>query len=189
MKKTEKFVLVLTSGGIDSTACVNFYKKMKFHVEGIFFDYGQASNKKEHAAVEAIGKYYKIPIKKITLTNNIKYQDGLIPGRNAFLYFGALMNFNNKNGIISSGIHSGTPYYDCSKKFLTEIQAIVDQYCQGVIKIEAPFLSFNKKEIWDYCLLEKVPLELTYSCELGKKQPCGKCSTCKDLQKLYASKK
>ncbi len=33
------------SGGIDSTACINFYKKMEFNVEGIFFDYGLASNK------------------------------------------------------------------------------------------------------------------------------------------------
>jgi 7-cyano-7-deazaguanine synthase len=48
-------------------------------------------------------------------------------------------------------------------------------------------LDFSKRDIWKYCKIEKVPIHLTYSCELGKKQPCGNCDTCKDLEKIYAS--
>ena len=185
----KKNVLILTSGGIDSTACIHYYKKLKFTVEGVFIDYGQAAREKEFKAIKSIASYYDVEISRLKFRNTKNYKGGLIQGRNAFLYFCALMNFSHKAGIISSGIHRGTPYYDCSKKFLDEIQTIVTQYSQDTIRVEAPFLSFNKKEIWDYCLMEKVPLELTYSCELGRKQPCGKCATCHDLVKLYASKK
>lgn len=185
----KKNVLILTSGGIDSTACIHYYDKLKFKVEGIFIDYGQPAREKEFKAIKSIASYYDIDIRSLKLRNTINYKGGLIQGRNAFLYFCALMNFPQKAGIISSGIHRGTPYYDCSKKFFDEIQIIVKQYTQDTIRVEAPLLNFNKKEIWDYCLIEKIPLNLTYSCELGRKQPCGKCATCHDLSKLYASKK
>ena len=82
------------------------------------------------------------------------------------------MNFSKKNGIIALGIHHGTVYYDCSEKFLKQTQDIFDEYTERTIKLGAPFLNFNKKEIWDYCQIEKVPyLNSSYSCELGKKQP------------------
>ncbi|MEO8398272.1 MAG: 7-cyano-7-deazaguanine synthase [Ignavibacteriaceae bacterium] len=189
MKKNKNYVLVLASGGIDSTACINFYKNLQFEIEALFIDYGQLSKKKELDAITSIAEYYKINLIKIRVINNRKYRDGLILGRNAFLCFVALINFRKENGIIAIGIHSGTNYYDCSEKFSKQIQTLFDGYSQGTIKIGIPFLNFNKKEICDYCNFEKVPIYLSYSCELGEIQPCGNCSTCKDLQVIYASKK
>lgn len=43
----------------------------------------------------------------------------------------------------------------------------------------------NKIEVWEYAKSKRVPINLTYSCELGLKQPCGKCPSCKDLIILY----
>jgi 7-cyano-7-deazaguanine synthase len=189
MKQNKNYVLALASGGIDSTACINFYKNLNFEVEAIFVDFGQPARKEEYKAITSIAKYYKIDVTRITVTGSLKYKDGLILGRNAFLCFTALMNFQKKNGIIALGIHNGTSYYDCSKNFLEQTQVIFDEYSQSTIKLGTPFLNFNKKEIWDYCNLEKVPLNLSFSCELGKTQPCGICSTCKDLQLIYASNK
>ena len=60
--------------------------------------------------------------------------------------------------------------------------------CGGKITLSAPFVDWTKKQIFDYCRLEKIPLELTYSCELGKNQPCGECSSCKELTALYETK-
>ncbi len=188
MKKNKNYVLVLASGGIDSTACINFYKNLKFDIEALFIDYGQLSRKNELSAITSITKYYKINLIKIRITKNQIHKDGLILGRNAFLCFAALMNFRKENGIIAIGIHSGTNYYDCSEKFSKQVQILFDGYAQGTIKIGVPFLNFNKKEIYNYCNFEKAPIHLSYSCELGRKQPCGDCSTCKDLQVIYASK-
>ena len=189
MSENRDYALILSSGGIDSTACIHFYKKIHFEVEAIFVDYGQLAKDKELASVTSVAKYYDIDLKTVKISNNIEYNNGLVLGRNAALYFISLMNFTRKNGIISSGVHKGTPYYDCSGEFINQMQYIFDGYVKGAIKIEAPFLKFDKGEIWDYCHSESVPLPLTYSCERGKDQPCGLCTTCKDLEKLYASKK
>lgn len=189
MTQNKNYVLILASGGIDSTACINFYKNLNFEVEAIFVDFGQPSRKKEFKAINSITQYFKINLIKLCVTNKLKYKDGFISGRNAFLCFTALMNFSKKNGIIALGIHHGTNYYDCSEKFLKQIQDIFDEYTEGTIKLGAPFLKLNKREIYDYCIYEDVPIQLSYSCELGLKQPCGICLTCKDLEALYASKK
>jgi 7-cyano-7-deazaguanine synthase len=188
MKNKNNYVLVLASGGIDSTACISFYKKLQFEVDAVFVDYGQLSSKKEFQAVSLIVRYFKINLMTIKVTMSNEF-NGYIPGRNAFLCSTALMNFKKENGIIAIGIHTGTAFYDCSEKFSKQIQMIFDGYSNGAIKIGAPFLNFNKREIFDYCTYEKVPIHLSYSCGLGLQQPCGICSTCKDLQRLYASKK
>lgn len=90
--------MILASGGIDSTACINFFKKLKFDVEAIFVDYGQSAAKYEYKSIVAITKFYKIELRRIVVKNNNKFKEGFVPGRNAFLYFMALMNFNKPSG-------------------------------------------------------------------------------------------
>lgn len=189
MVNQKNYVLILTSGGIDSTACINFYKKMEFNVEGIFIDFGQVSRRKEFKAVKKIAEHYQIEVKRIKLQNMLQVAGGEILGRNAFLIFTAILNFQNPYGIIGIGINKGTQYYDCSSKFLVQTQALLDHYSHETIKVGAPFLNFSKRDIIDYCLDNDVPLHLTYSCENGRRQPCGECLTCKDLEVIYAGKK
>jgi len=184
---TIKNTLVLTSGGIDSSACVDYYINGGFSVAGLFIDYGQISAPKEESAAMNISKYYNIPLQKIKLTGFRKWSDGYIPGRNAFLLHGALMAFKHDTGIISIGIHTGTNYNDCSESFIETMQSSFDLYTDGCIRIGVPFIKWNKRMIWDYCKTKKIPLEITYSCELGQDQPCGQCLSCKDLEALRVS--
>lgn len=179
-------VLVLLSGGIDSTASIVFYLKQKFDVQSIFIDFGQLSAKNEYQAATKISKYYKIPLTKITCSNFHNFSKGFILGRNAFFLFTALMQFKFKSGLIAIGIHSGTPYIDCSDLFIQNLQSIFDLYTDGRIQIGTSFLKWNKIEIWDFCKQENIPIELTYSCELGNEQPCNECLSCKDLMLLNA---
>jgi 7-cyano-7-deazaguanine synthase len=185
MKKQN--VVVLLSGGIDSTASIEFYLRQKFNVKALFINYGQIAAKKELVAAKKIANHYKIKLDKVVVRNLMTFSSGEIIGRNAFLLTTALLNFKQKNGIISIGIHDGTTYPDCTKKFIKDMQEIFDIYKNGAIQIGVPFLDFKKIEIWAYSQEHKVPLDLTYSCELGKMQPCGKCLSCKDLEILYAS--
>ena len=110
-------------------------------------------------------------------------------GRNSLLLNVALIVFPFKTGLISLGIHSGTNYSDCTEKFIVEMQDIFNIYTNGRIQIDAPFLKWNKNQIWEFLKSQNVPLHFTYSCELGEKQPCGKCKSCNDLEVLYAGKK
>lgn len=182
-------VMVLFSGGIDSTACVKYFLNNKIIPIGLFVDYGQLAAQKEHFASKKIAEYFNIPFKRIVITNSKKFGNGLIMGRNAFLLTLGLMNFDFENGLIALGIHSGTNYKDCNSSFISKMQDIFDEYTDGRIIISAPFIEFVKPEIWHYCKQNKLPLDLTYSCELGKDQPCGECLSCKDLEELNGTKK
>ena len=181
-----KNVTVLLSGGVDSAACLSFYLNQGFAASALFIDYGQISAKQERAASSAISDHYQVPLETITITGFREWPGGYIPGRNAFLLYAALLAFKQTTGFIGIGVHAGTTYYDCSEPFIRHLQSSFDSYTDGRIRIGAPFLHWNKREIWDFCQSVKVPLGLTYSCELGRKQPCGQCLSCKDTEALHA---
>ena len=177
--------VVLVSGGMDSAACIDFYHRQGLAVSGLHVSYGQLAASREVASARAIAQHYRIPLTIISIVGARRKSDGELLGRNAFLLFVALMELDAPSGILAVGIHSGTPYYDCSSSFLTTIQSILDGQCNGRIRVAAPFADWTKKEIWDYCLEHRVPAELTYSCERGLDQPCGVCLSCRDLEALH----
>lgn len=179
-------VWVLLSGGVDSTACVAFYLEHDFSVSGMFVDYGQGSAQREIKAAESIARHYDIPLSKLVWSGLREKKSGFICGRNAFLLIGTLMELPQDAGILSLGIHSGTVYLDCAQSFVSKMQSVFDIYTQGRIQIGTPFLKWTKGDIWTYSKSQGVPLELTYSCELGTDQPCGLCLSCRDLENLYA---
>ena len=179
--------LVLLSGGIDSSACIDFYKRQKFKVSGLHINYGQSASAPESTASTAIAQYYNIPLKQLIISGSRKKEASEVLGRNAFFIFTALTELEINAGIIVLGIHSGTPYFDCSPIFISKIQEIIDGQLSGSIKISTPFIKWSKQDIWYYCKKYHVPIELTYSCERGGIQPCGTCMSCKDLEALLAS--
>ncbi len=179
-------VWVLLSGGLDSAACVEFYTSQKFEVTGLYVNYSQLATTYEQAAAEAIAEHYRIPLTGLQWSGSRSFTKGEIVGRNAFLLFTALMEIGSNTGIVAAGLHSGTSYFDCSPSFLSSIQLIFDGYCDGRIKVAAPFLEWSKLQIWEYCLAHAVPIELTYSCECGTPQPCGRCLSCQDREALNA---
>lgn len=175
---------LLMSGGIDSTACAHFLLKQGFIVNGLFLDYGQAAIAHEYKAIKKISGHFDIPIQILRTMIGQKYKQGEIVGRNALLIFSALMLLKPKSGIITLGVHSGTPYYDCSENFIRKANAIVSEYTDGRVELMTPFLTWHKQDIIFYCQQNKIPLKLTYSCEKGTMPPCGKCLSCIDRGEL-----
>ena len=82
------------------------------------------------------------------------------------------------------GLHGGTPYADCSPAFVAEMQRVFDIYCNGTIRVVAPFKEQDKRAVIAFCREVGVPLEVTYSCELGSDPPCRVCLSCLDRQAL-----
>lgn len=177
--------LLLFSGGIDSTVCLKLLKDQDLAIETLFLDYGQVSASMEYQSAAQIANYYGVRLDKIHVNTSIKFYDDVIRGRNAFLVLTALMYSNFESGTIALGIHSGTNYVDCTTRFTNEIQRVVDLYCNGQIRVDTPLISFSKDEIWQLALQKNIPVNKTYSCELGLEQPCRKCKSCLDLLKLY----
>jgi len=180
-------VLVLLSGGVDSTACVNYYLDQRFDVRGLFIDYGQLANKRELNSATRVASHYGIELITASFSSPRYFSIGEIVGRNAFLVIAALLVEPKLSGIVSLGIHSGVPYYDCSESFVKDIAGLLDGYTDGKVKLDAPFLKWDKAMIYAYCKEKNVPINLTYSCEAGTSPPCGKCLSCQDRNTLNVS--
>ena len=78
--------------------------------------------------------------------------------------------------------YSGYP--DCRPEYYQEMSRALfmgsklgSQY-RTPINIETPLIMMNKAEIVKLALVEKAPIESTWSCYHGGDQPCGKCDSC-----------
>ena len=182
-------VLVLLSGGMDSTAAVAFYLEQRCDVDCLFVDYGQVAATREFVAAQRVAAHYRVPLRRVTCAGLRTKAGGLVLGRNTFFLFIALMEFDAPSGLIAAGVHAGTPYYDCGGAFIERTQSVFDGYADGRIRIGVPFLTWSKRVIWEFCQDKRVPVLMTYSCELGREQPCGECRSCKDLEALHACPK
>ena len=176
-------VLLLFSGGIDSTALIDFYLRKHNKVNCIHFQYGQPNSLSEKKAVQDITSYYKVDKEIIELNLNMLKRKDEIIGRNALFVILVMSQQICKR--IALGIHSDSSFYDCSQSFLYDCQRIIDGYYSGVIRVEAPFINLTKKEIIDYSKKNDVPINLTYSCLYNNYIPCGKCPACIERSKYY----
>lgn len=177
--------LILLSGGIDSSCCVAFYRRMGYDVTGVFVDYGQPVNQKEEQSAKAIADHYGIPLHVIRVSGPAGNFNGEIPGRNAFLVFAALLYHPATTGVLALGIHAGTAYYDCSEHFAAQLGNILSGSRAGQIVLATPFVQWSKQMVYQFCIESNVPTQLTWSCEVGPSAPCGRCLSCDDREYLH----
>ena len=171
---------LLLSGGVDSTACAHYFSERGDNVTAIFVDFGQRAARAERRAVEDVTTYLSLPLMTLSFRADRQFDPGEIMGRNAFLIFSALMGLQSADGIVSLGVHAGTTYYDCGIEFLKAIGGVVDSYSAGRLALHCPFIHRTKSFVYSYARQSGLPLDITYSCELGTKPPCGICLSCKD---------
>jgi len=177
------------SGGLDSMAVAHYYLHAGFQVTGLFVNYGQLSAKYEEDAVYNISHYFNINLEKTSVDGlyGTSNKIGFIQGRNLLLLSIAISYFPFKSGIISIGTHSGTDYSDSTQIFLDKCQSICDLYFDGLVKISAPFIEYEKREIYQYIKYNKLPFDMTISCENYMGKECNTCKSCKDRELFYAS--
>lgn len=186
VKRQGRNVVVLLSGGADSAALLSLYKEDAFRVRAVHVQYGQLAAAREFAAASRIAKHYDVPLKTVRCTGFMKFREGLLLGRNAFLLMAAVLAVDQTPSLVALGVHRGSRYYDCSPGFIKAMQRVLDGYTDGALRVAAPFLAWEKAQIWAFCRRYDVPVDQTYSCERGLKRPCGRCLSCKDLERLRA---
>lgn len=178
-------ITVLLSGGIDSAACLNFYFCLGRPVCALNVNYGQGAAEQETRAAARLANFYGIPIAFRRLEAAGMKSVGEIRGRNAFLVQTAAMESLPSVTAIALGIHAGTPYSDCSPSFVVAMNGVLQLQSRRV-ELLAPFLTWTKGDVLQYCAQRSVPIQLTYSCEKGGDVPCGMCSSCLDRRALHA---
>lgn len=177
-------VRLLASGGLDSTALIDFYLRCKNEVECIHFQYGQPSAQSEGKAVEEVCAFYGIEKRIVNLSFSLTKRKEELLGRNA-LFVLVASSLELPPARIALGIHSGSQHYDCTQSFTDDCQRVLDGYFAGTVTLEAPFINLEKADIIRYCIENKVPIHLTYSCQRQNYPPCGKCTSCRDREMFY----
>lgn len=179
-----KSVVVLASGGIDSTAVMDLYLGRNTDVKCLHFEYGQASALSERKAFLRICRHYSVNGKVAKLGFPLGRKKYEFLGRNALLVLAASSLYPDCQAI-ALGIHYGSTYYDSSGTFLRDCQTMLDGYYDGIVRLETPLMEFSKLNIVEYCEKNKVPLNLTYSCQEQNDPPCGKCPPCMERKRAY----
>lgn len=172
--------VVLLSGGIDSAACAWLLRSQGYRVRNLFVDYGQGAARYERRSAEAISNSLGFDLDCISVSTQSEFGAGEVVGRNVFLVFAGLLSSQLNQGVIALGIHSGTSYYDCSTAFAQSTDRLLAEHTDGRVRLLTPFLTWSKKNIFDYYKHSGLSVDLTYSCEAGVMPPCGRCLSCRD---------
>jgi 7-cyano-7-deazaguanine synthase len=171
---------VLFSGGVDSLACAHFLLERNFNVRAIFIDYGQAARIPESRASDFLCQHLGIPLSRIDCSNRRRFSVGELTGRNMFLISAGLFLTPIDQGIIAMGLHAGTTYYDCSSDFCTAMARQISNQSDNRVNLIAPFLDWQKRDVYSYAIEHLLTVESSYSCEAGTEPPCGECASCHD---------
>jgi 7-cyano-7-deazaguanine synthase len=200
--------VILLSGGLDSSTVLYFAKAKGYKCQALIFDYGQRHKRELRSAV-AVAKRARVPYqilkiklpwkgsalldKKIKVPVRRKFTNippTYVPARNTiFLSFalsyaeaiGARAIFIGANAIDFSG------YPDCRPQFFKAFQKVIQTGTKArKIKIEVPLLRLTKAQIVKLAKKLKVPVELTWSCYQGGKQPCRVCDACRLREKGFS---
>lgn len=176
--------VVLLSGGLDSTATLALYRRRSGPITALFVDYGQVAAVPELRAAQGVCERYEVPLSIVRCSGLGKFDAGYVRARNALLLQIALAAAPFEAGQIAMGLHAGTQYADCSPAFVAEMQRAFDIYCDGKIRVVAPFIEQDKRGVIEFCREVGVPIGLTYSCERGTAPACGGCLSCLDRAAL-----
>ena len=80
--------------------------------------------------------------------------------------------------IVGWDLEEAVTFPDNSKEFLDAFNNVLDIGTLEDVKIEAPVINMSKTEIVKLGIKIDAPLNLSYSCYMGKKEPCGICESC-----------
>jgi 7-cyano-7-deazaguanine synthase len=196
-------VIVLLSGGMDSTCAL--YKAYNDYesVEAISFDYGSKHNQKEipyakyhcdklgikHVIVnlEFINQLFKSDLLKSggDIPEGHYEQENMkstvVPFRNGILLAIACGYAESvEAGKIIIASHGGDHaiYPDCRSEFNQAMNEAMKLGTYKNVQLEAPFEKFKKEDVAKLGSTLGVDFSQTWSCYKGRELHCGKCGTC-----------
>lgn len=207
MFSKDKKILVLLSGGQDSTTCLYWARENFNVVTALIIDYGQR-HRIEIQSAKKIAKLAKVPFieQKISLFSDIKnslllHEPGsghieynhprhpdlpasFVPGRNIFFILTAIIiaekrEINNLVTGVCQTDYSGYP--DCRRPVINALENLSDIGIEHKIKIHTPLMDLTKKETVELAFF--LPgcweaLAYSHTCYEGQYPPCGKCPSC-----------
>lgn len=193
-------LLVLNSGGYDSTVCLEWALKNNHSATSLFFDYNQHTLEVEskfshfNATIRDIEHMYV----RVPLSWGLPKPDGVnqyVPLRNLIFFSNALSiaEAGEFDGIVAGIIKcpAGQYYKDTSPKFINWFRKM----CEDVgIKFITPLSHMSKEDVYKFGRGVGIDPIDTWSCDSAEKlygynfKRCGKCNDCKHLKSAIDEK-
>lgn len=206
MKLTKPVVLLL-SGGIDSTVVLAQLHKKAIPVHALSFNYGQRHSvelefAKRNAQKYAVAQHHIIApdykaMQQGNLLTDLSFtpknyleealprgiNDCYVPGRNLLMlsYAAAYAEAHGLTDIyFAANADDALRFPDCSTTFISTLQALW-QSCPNTqnIILQTPLLKYNKTQVIQNALALEIPLNDTISCYSPEEDlECGSCLSC-----------
>lgn len=199
-------VLLLFSGGFDSSVLFYDYVNRGFDVHTLFIDYGQKPLEAELACANYTTGILPEENRHIITMNPIRWsQSEMIAGKEKsageendyiemrnLIFLSYATSLAESLGIDKIGaafIKGANDYFpDASPVFAKLFSTLTELSCG--IELETPYVTLNKEELVQYCrdIVGYTPLKLVFehsiSCNFGSSKPCGTCSGCTEIEHL-----
>ncbi len=190
-------VLLLSSGGLDSTTVAYWLRQKGISYLPLFFDYGQHCVDTEWATLHSVlpsdaARPHRVDISGIfrgstsrviaepdLWTERVKDDELYIPYR-SLLFFSAGAAFAQTRGMID--VYSGfinsnhAKELDCTASFLNSLDALSKNV--GPVRFQIPFRDKSKADVAELAKRLGVPIDKTFSCQVYSDVPCGACPNC-----------
>jgi len=199
MRHPYNSVVLLLSGGIDSTTLLHSLVDDGTSVYAVSFRYGQMHDKElEYAMRQArlhceSNRIIDLPdiFAGSALTGDRPMPEGnytdasmrqtVVPNRNmVFLSIAASIAIQRKAEAIAYAAHAddfGT-YPDCRREFVEAMGAAIKVCDFAPPRLYVPFLDLRKRDIVALGRDLGIDYAQTWSCYAGGEEPCGKCGAC-----------
>ena len=196
MKEKER-VVVLLSGGPDSSTLAYWVKDQGYEVHTLTWRYGQTARKEVECAI-SIAEKLGIPLKVIdlsslqeTLTGTPSSTDETVPLTSKFrlILFSTAVAYAITVGArrVFYGAQGSDPtsYHNWRRKFQKSFETTARLATHQDILVEAPFAETPKSAILKLGSRLGVPFGLTWSCYLNGPKHCGTCMSCVSRKEAF----
>lgn len=196
---SNKSVVVLTSGGLDSSTTMLRLANEGYRVYPLFVNYGQDAYFMECGAIKRIARELtkrdlSIEEPKVIGIEQIgklhrklmgEKRDPFFPFRNLILAsIGAFFGYHMGVSVLALGLVKDS-YPDCTPDFQKKLTDVLSESVAAKVTVLAPFIDYQKSDIVKYGAKSGFPYNLTYSCYVGENDHCGQCSGCIGRQKAF----
>lgn len=203
-------VLIL-SGGVDSTVLLANLLAEGRRVRALTIDYGQR-HRREIESARAVAAHHAIEHRVADLRAvaglmggnaltdpSVKVPEGhyeaesmkatVVPNRNMlFLALAGSWAVATKSDSVVYGAHGGDHaiYPDCRPEFADAMDRALGLCDWHPVRLERPFVDWDKSAIVRRGAELGVPFALTWSCYVGGEVHCGRCGTCVERREAFA---
>jgi 7-cyano-7-deazaguanine synthase len=207
MELSKPKILIVSSGGMDSTTLIYEMSDGVNEISTISFNYGQRHKKElvyaaatarklglRHHVVDLSGLTPILAESGSSLVSTEEVPEGhyaeanmkktVVPNRNMMmLSIAGSVAVATGCQWVYTGVHAGdhAVYPDCRPIFIHSVSQALVQGNVGFGDLRgvlAPYVNISKAEIAKKAILLKVPFEETWSCYKGGENHCGRCGTC-----------